>query len=285
MLNFAQVSASGRMRARQEGMIQNAEVPAQDREPRNTRATLTLRRLQSALTGRSAKPVGYRDIEGWTGVAEGTIKDWFNNRGRPTAEILICLLERDPPIELRHQVLNSACRTWPSLDSPRLACDQTVISRLRTLVCQPNGLIFIQGGTDETRTYLLTAMANAFLNLAARPRRVSGIDVHEPDWFVPVPHVEYLRNEFQPARLREAVEPRMNGARNQLVVLNGIWAAVTSLRGAIGTLVAHSPVIVADRETMEVSQRRKFAKVPGNLITISRPAERERGIGMEIETI
>lgn len=274
------------MHAKQNGMNDDSLITTENIKRQNTRITLLLRRLQGALTGRSGKPATYRDIEEWTRVPETTVKDWFNNRGRPTAEMLVSLLERVPR-EIRHQAVDSACRTWPALDDSRLNCDDTDSSRLRTMACQPNGLILIQGGTDEARTFLLTALANEFLTLTAHSGQVTGIDVHEPDWFVPVPHVTYLHNEFDLHRQQEAVErlwPRWEGLKNRLIVFNGVWAAMRNLRKAISPLAAHNLVILADQEALECSQWRKNTKLPYSLITVLQPAERKGGIGVQIET-
>ena len=98
-------------------MLFNAPAKPHESIPQLTRTTLLLRRLRAALQGRAGLTPSYLDMEEWTGVAEGTLKDWFNNKGRPTAEFLLQLLDRTPE-EIRHQILATTCKPWPTLAHP-----------------------------------------------------------------------------------------------------------------------------------------------------------------------
>ena len=74
--------------------MNDLQAQAASSQPSLSRVTLLLRRLQGSLHGRLGKSPTYSDMEEWTGAAEATVKDWFNNRGRPSAEFLLDLLDR-----------------------------------------------------------------------------------------------------------------------------------------------------------------------------------------------
>jgi hypothetical protein len=229
----------------------------------------------------------YIEMEEWTGVAEGTVKDWFSNKGRPTSEFLLQLLDRVPG-EIRNQILAATYKTWPTLAHPRLKCDQTIVSQLKTIISQGGGFTFIQGGSDEARTFLLTALGNAFLAVTERPRSVAGFDVHAPDWFVPVPGLKYLHNLFHPALLREAIRqgwPQVASGKVQLICLNGIWTVMPDMQKEILALAARFPVVVADASIIEASRLRKNVAAPANLVTVAEGHGTDKGILVAIQAL
>jgi hypothetical protein len=252
-----------------------------------TRVTRLLRCAQDSLHSALGTSPTYPELEEWTNVAEGTIKYWFNNNGRPTAEFALQLLERMPERQ-RHALLDSACRVLPSLEHPHLGCDHTIVSRLKTMIVQPHGLVFIQGGTDESRTFLATAMGHAFLSLTTKPHRVVGLDAHEPDWFVPLPGVRYFRNLFQPAqRLKAAKEnwPKLQGRSPQLVVLNAMGVAFADFRRQIKGITTGCPVVIAEAAQIKPSLLKRATHGPLHIITISKSPEDTNGIAISIEAI
>jgi hypothetical protein len=99
-------------------MIKNAQTQNDNSSIQLTRMTRMLRRIKVALDGCAGISATYRDMEDWTGVHENTIKDWFNGRGRPTAEFLIELMDRIPAAA-RQQILATTCRTLPTLAHPQ----------------------------------------------------------------------------------------------------------------------------------------------------------------------
>lgn len=273
------------MDAKQKGMKKIDVSDTSSLQTNTTRVTRLLRRLLSALRARDGRTPAYRDLEEWTGVPDATLKDWFTNKGRPTAEFLLQMMERVVG-SLRQQLTNDACRIWPILDHPRLKCDLTVISQLKTCVCMHKALVVIQGGTDESRTILISALANTFLALTERPRRVNGIDIHDPDWFVPVPGVTYLHNLIQPASLEEAVSrlwPFLCMGRNNLVLLNGVFSRLPKFENGIRMLLAHQTVIVADTDPVKILRSGKKEKAPVYLVTVDEEPE-TRCIRVEIQT-
>ena len=189
-----------------------------------------------------------------------------------------------PEVE-RAPLLATTCRCLPTLEAARIRCDQTVRSQLRSLAVRPCGLTFIQGGHAEGRTYLLTALGHAYLARTAHPRRVAGFEVHQPDWFVPVPGVECLPDLFPPALIKAAVRrgwPKVVAGRNKLVLLNGIWSALPALRPEIVAASSRFPVLVADAAWLPPGPRAKGFKSGVNLVTVSQDPAGGNGLLVEI---
>jgi hypothetical protein len=221
------------MAAKHKGMKKTPQTQLSDSKPQSTRITLMLRQIQASVPGAGGKSPTYREMAEWTGIPEGTLRDWFNDSGQPTAECLLRLLERMPE-GVRLRILDEFTRQWPTLEHSRLAGDRTLISRLKTILGQPKGFTYIQGDNDERRTFLIAALGHSFLNLTQPPRRVLGLDVHAADWFVPVPGVDYLGNIFEPDRLRREAQrawPQIRHGENSLVLLNGVWGALLEFHG------------------------------------------------------
>lgn len=252
-----------------------------------SRVTGILRRAQALLHGGQGRSPTFFELQQWTGVAEGTIKDWFAGRGRPTAEFLVQLLERTSEAS-RHEVLDCAYRVCPTLDHPRLNRDRTAVSLLNTIVRRPKGLIFIQGGNDEHKTFLATAMGHSFLRLTARPHVIAGIDIHEPDWFVPVPGVVYLHNIFGHDQLREAVHahwPRLRPNQNQLILLNGIWPVAAEFQPEIRNLTGSGCVVLTNGGPIKPSLLKKMTRDPVHILTVSKDPDNLQRISVGIEVV
>jgi hypothetical protein len=252
-----------------------------------TRVTRLLHRAQDSVHSALGSAPTYQELEEWTGVAEGTIKYWFSNRGEPTAEFVLQFLERIPERQ-RDQILASAYRVYPSLEHPRLKCDQTCISWLKTIACEQRGLVFIQGSDDESRTFVLTALGQAFLGLTERPHQLAGLDAHKPDWFVPLPGVRYLGNLFQPVKLLQAARdhwPKVQARGARLVVLNTIGVLAADLQRQIKPLTASCPVIVAEAAPVKPAVLKRAAHGPVHIITLAKPPENAKGIALTIEAI
>lgn len=123
-------------------MIENANSnsPSAPGNPQLKRVTRLLRRAHDSLHNARGKSPSYGELEEWTGVAGGTIKDWFANNGRPPAEFLLQMLERVSE-RTRHEILAQACRLCPTLDHPRLEADDDDLGMCLNLLrgwCEEN---------------------------------------------------------------------------------------------------------------------------------------------------
>lgn len=251
------------------------------------RVTRLLQQAQDSLHSTLGTSPTNAEWAEWTGVSERTVQDWYNDKGRPTAEFVLQLLERINE-KHRHDIVDSVCRVYPTLEHPRLKCDRTIISRLKTIACQPRGLVFIQGGNDESRTFLLSAIGYTFLSLTARPHRLVGLDAHEPDWFVPLPGVHYLGNLFHPAKLLQAARdnwPKLQVPETHLVVLNATGVLMADFQRQIRALTARCSVVVAEAAPVKPSLVKKVSHGPVHIVSVSMYPDNGKGIGIGIETV
>ena len=146
----------------------------------------------------------------------------------------------------------------------------------------------VQGGNDESRTFTVTALGNAFLGLTAKPHRLTGIDVHEPDWFVPLPGVRYLHNLFQPAALVKAAReywPNPPAREAQLVVFNGLEAVMVHFPKQLKALSARCLVIVAEAGGIKPSLLKRCSAGPLHILTVSKHPENSKSIAVGVEAI
>lgn len=255
--------------------------------PQTDRVVRMLRCLQPWLQSQRARVATFAELEMWTGTPENTIRGWFASQGNPTAGFLLSLLERTPE-KARLEIVHEFCRVFPALDHPRLAGDRTIVSRLVTLLGQPRGFTYIQGGNEEARTFVITALAHSFWSLTKAPRRVMGLDAHSPDWFVPVPGVVYLNNLLRRDELVRAVEaawPSLRDGEGPLLAFNELWSALPDLQGKISELAERCHVLVADGSSIDVRQPSRRLPARTNVITISAAVPQSGAIGIEIRAL
>jgi hypothetical protein len=268
-------------------MKKTTQVPIEAPKPPLTRVTRMLRRFQPWLRSHTGRVATFAEIESWTGIPENTVRGWFANLGNPTAEFLLGLLERSPEVA-RSVVLDEFCRVWPSLEHPQLSGDRTIISRLTTILSQPRGFTYVQGGNDEKRTLFITALGHSFLAHTKPPRRVLGLDVHAPDWFVPVPGVVYLDNTFareEIGRALQAIWPQLRNAEAPLVIFNGMWSVLPELEEKMRALGAHCHVLVAGESNTEAKQLAGHSPSRTSVITLSVKEPKFQELDREIRTL
>ena len=260
-----------------------AAVTGADYQP--DRARPLMRAIKGELELLRGRAVSYEELGGYVGQAGSTVFDKFQKSHQPQVECLLGWLERLTEAT-RHRLLSSACRTFPSLESPRLNHDPLQASNLKALLRQRNGFSLIQGGSESSRTFLITALGHECGMLSAASRGVCGIDVHEPDWFVPVGGVVYLNNLMDPTSVRECVHrhwPPIASAKRRLIVLNGIWAATQGLHGEIVELAAESHVLVADDFPTRQDDLARRAPRPSHVLTVTE--ERDARIRVAIQCL
>jgi hypothetical protein len=198
-----------------------------------------------------------------------TVFDKFEKPRQPQVEALLRLLERLPEAT-RSRLLNQVCRCFPTLDHARIAHDPAQVSHLKSLLLQPNGFSMLQGGNDGARTFVLCALAHTCLMLEPVHAQVCGLDTHLPDWFVPVPGVNYAPNLLHPERLRAWIStqwPAIRSARGKLMLLNGVWSAAPELHDEIARLAQRCHVVVANGERPE--KLLCWPAVPNHILRVS----------------
>lgn len=208
-------------------------------------------RLMKKLLDRTERPAGrelqQKEFGELIGAARSTVHDWYHGElPRPMSHFL-CAMERLSELH-RMSLLRELCRDCPRLDHPRLAHDQKAISALKSLIPQSSGLTFVAGPNEDLRTFVITAIGNSavrFLSLGD----VTGLDVHRPVLFVPVPSVVYFREAENFSRAKNLIEdlwPAIENSSAKLVLLNGVWTLAPNLRDKIQKLAYRTHVIVAD---------------------------------------
>lgn len=224
-------------------------------------------------------------MAGYAGQSTSSVFDKLQRSQQPQVEALLAWLERLPEVT-RSRLINAACRCYPTLDCPRINHDSAQVSRLKMILHQASGITVVLGGNDGLRTYLVTALGHTCSMLEPERRRVCGIDVHEPDWFVPVDDVIYLRNLLDLGRLRECVErtwPIISGFKSRMTILNGIWSSVTDVDAKINQLAFRRHLLIADETGIKPEDLTCRNVVPIHILTVIE--EKENRIRVIIKRI
>jgi hypothetical protein len=230
-----------------------------------------MRAIKSELEALQGRPIFYEELAHYAGQAVSSVFDKLQKSNQPQIEALFGWIERLPE-STRNQLINEACRCYPTLESPRLRYDSVQLSHLKTLLRQTSGFTIIQGGSDGLRTFVVTALGHSWRIHNPERLVVWGIDVHEPDWFVPVEGVVSLHNLLDPTSIRECVHrhwPTLTATAGQLVILNGIWSGVQGLEEQIVELGARSHVLVADDSRFKLESLARRAQAPTHILSIS----------------
>jgi hypothetical protein len=209
---------------------------------RGTRVLHLMRGIKAELDRQHGGPVPFEGLAKYAGESPSTAFDRLHRTRQQQIEGLLCLLERIPE-HARHRLINQSLRCLPSLNDPKLNHDPTVVSCLRGMLQQTTGLTIIHGATPGIRTYFCAALGHE------QRGTVRGIDIHQPDWFVPVEGVTYVANERSHGVLSSLCLQNWNGlTRNRaaLYVFNGTWLTVPGITDRILELTHESHCLVAD---------------------------------------
>ena len=224
-----------------------------------------------------------RDFARIMGRSKSTTSHWFGVFSQPHLVAFFCLLEQLPPPD-RHRVIDGFCRQLPLFDHPRLRHNPVVATTIKTLLTQATGLSLLVNGTPEQRTFLINALGHTFCRIDLRHRTATGIDLYQPDWFVPVETMLYLKGLTDAAHLRGLVRrfwPEIMRTKAPLVLLNGIWSNVPELRGDILSLAARKHVVVADQQ-ISVPRTALQSEHPLHALSVSAARQNADWIAVEI---
>lgn len=214
------------------------------------RSCLLIRRLRALIEGEWQQTLTFEDLSRLTNQPKSTLCNWFNGEGEPSSETLLRLLELVPEAK-RYAALGKPPfgRTCPQIDHPTLAHDPVATSYLRTIMSEVKGLTFVEGEKDALVTFVATALGRHVTLDSRCPREVIGIDLHAPDWFVPVPGLVYLNNRLKPEHVRKALDeiwPAIESSDGAVVMFNGIRSCVPKLLETVSKLTSRCHVIIAD---------------------------------------
>lgn len=215
------------------------------------RATKLLRKLRAAAELTFGRTLTYDELSDYTGEARSTLGRWFNGDGDPSPEIILRLLELTSE-KNRHEMMDKApfCRVHPRIDHPFLEQDPVATSILGNLVSNSIGLTLVQGETEAAATFVATAIGHSARILGNHSREVMGIDVHNPDWFVPIPGLQYLNGLLAPGAIFKEFDvlwPRFANSRRTIVLLNGVFQPVAAAPQKVFQLATHCHLVIASK--------------------------------------
>lgn len=269
-----------------------ADLPQTNRVPANSaalsRGTLLFRRLRSALEGFARRQFRYEDLAELIGEPKSTLCNWNNGDGQPASEALLRVLELLPPAR-RNEILAELpfCRSFPTIEHPRISHDPVASSFLTTMLSNQKGMSIVYGDRDALNTFVATAMGHSFLLLAGNRGQVAGLDIHAPDWFVPVPGVTYLNNVSQPSRIRQEFEtawPQFCTLKPKLVILNGFWATLPELKLGTCELAKSCHLIVTDVLQTKIADLPSLP-APAQLVRVAQDGRDSERIRLDIKVL
>jgi hypothetical protein len=266
-----------------------ADEPNQTPSPLFPAARITklLLDLKASLGQAEGQSLSYDEWAQIAGRPANTIASWCAGGAAHQLEVLLASMER-LTAEERHRLIDRACRDYPTLRHPKLAHDFVACSHLATLLRQPSGLTFIQGAPEHMRTFLMNALGNSATSPDLKKAAVAGVDIHQPDQFVPVIGLTYLGNLLRAGEIEQQFKrlwPTVRATRARLVLLNDIWQRVPALQPEIMDLARTSHVIVADALALKPGALTSRVPTPVHLVTVSPAREQPAWIRVELQAI
>jgi hypothetical protein len=244
-------------------------------------------RVGAAVGAARGYPLGNTEFARIIGKPESTTSLWFGASLQPHLVAWLCLIEHLMPQE-RHRVLDELCRDLPFLAHPRLRHNPIMVGMLKNLLAQKAGLTIVNGGSEAQRTFLLTALGHSFCRLDRLHRTPSGIDLHEPQWFVPLETVTYLRTSPEAKKTPEAIKqlwPSIRSSKNPVIVLNGVWSKVPEIGKDIISLAGQRHVIVAEQAPPVGSELTLAGNDPVHSLVVSTSRENASWLAVEIRRL
>jgi hypothetical protein len=228
-------------------------------------------RLRNALAGERGYHMTLERLGRIIGRATSTTEHWLDVSSQPHVLAFICMLERLSD-DGRARFLREFCRTFPTIMHPCLAQSPRTVADLLRLLCQPRGLTLVRGGTEASRTFLVTALGHSFSQVDRTHRRPAGADIHQPDRLVPIETLFYLRSPLPSERVRHAIHtvwPEIQASTAPLLLFNGVWSSVPELRDEMLDWAQQRHVVVADSETPDPRQLAPKGIGPVHVLTLS----------------
>jgi hypothetical protein len=243
--------------------------------------------LKTLLGQAAGQPFSYEHWGQLTGRPPNTIASWSAGSAAHQLQVLLASLERLTPTQ-RQELIDAACRDYPTLGHPKLAHDFVACSYLATLLGQATGFTVVQGGPEHLRTFLVTALGHWFGLPNPNQVAVAGVDIHRPDTFVPVLGLVYLDNLLQGAQIQREVHrlwPSIRATGARLMLLNGIWRKVPELQPEIIAAARESHVVVAEALALKPVDLSNRVPGPTHLITVSPAREQPQWLHVDIQAV
>jgi hypothetical protein len=210
------------------------------------------------------------------GKPKSTVHHWLEISPPSAVIAFLCWLERLPPAQ-RHLFVDSHCRPLPRLE--HMINSRCTIRKLRELVHLGRGLTIISGGTESTRAALAAALCYDYRRASAKHQSVAGIDLHRPTDFVPAESLLYIDGAIGPdhvQRLVLRVWPKLLTSPATVLILHGIWSAVSEVRDAILRCTRKRHVVLAEAGPLDPTELKDKISSPLHVLTLS---DTKRGPG------
>lgn len=239
------------------------------------RACKLLIAAMSAIETHELRKIPQTEFSRLLGVSRPTLINWSSRSTQSfQLEALLQLLERLPE-DLWHHLLKRFLRICPAIDSPMLAHEPATVTQLRLLLRQKRGVTLIQGGSDTARTIVFTAIGRTASLMSGPKVTISGIDLHIPDWFVPVDTLTYISPSTDRAGLASEIKREWKGAnQGRWRMFNGVWSVLPEYQHEILTVAQNQHIVVADAVVQPAAQLRKIAaerRLAVRLLNVSVP--------------
>jgi hypothetical protein len=253
------------------------------------RVTRLLRRLRAAVEGAAGRSLTYEELAEITGTPKSTLGNWFIGDGNPDVEILLRLLELVPPGQ-RHQILDELpiCRVYPTLNHPFLTHDLAAVSHCKKILLKDRGVTLVEGNKESLVSFVATALGHSFGLIAGARSRLAGIDVHTPDWFVPVRGITYLNDPLRTSDLSAEVErlwPTLLQKGIRFIVISGLYPRLPGYYQRALSLARECHVLIANKRARSEILPSSKAFGPVHLLTLGQERLLPERIVVEVSTL
>ena len=245
------------------------------------------RRLRAALTDAFGAEPSFDQIGAFTAQPPSTTQHWFQVFDHPHVFFFLCLLEQ-LPLSKRTELLGEFCRELPTLSHPRLAHDPIAVAALENLLEEKQGMTVIRAGTDYQRMFVVTALGHSFTRKNGLCAGVAGLDIHQPQKMVPLAGLVYFKEPLPVTKLRRLAQeawPEIRSSNARLLLFDGIWSAVPTLRDQIAELGSTRHVVLADPDGPDPAGLARATGNTVNVITIDHAKENPSWIRLRVAAI
>lgn len=208
-----------------------------------------IRRLKAAIEA-TENPNGpgldQKQVAELIGIPRSTLNEWLHDDQVEPIKRFLAGLERLSD-EDRIKFIRSFCRHCPRLEDPRISHDMQAVAVIESLFERGNGITLITGPSDSARTYLATAIGNAFTTRFSK--FIVGFDLHPPVHFVPVPGVSYPAADVPPEKLPSLflrLWCQIAGSKGLMILLNGMWNRISTHQSKVLNLSRNNHILIAD---------------------------------------
>lgn len=235
--------------------------------------------LRTKLSEEHKDPMYFDRLGLLIGRSKSTAYHWFDRYNHPHVIALFCCLERLCPTQ-RQAFVETHCRTFPTLEDPRLVHAPTKAGKLWDLLRKDRGLTIITGGDDSSRTFVVTAMGHSYSRQRSGSCRIAGLDLHRPDRFVPIETCTYIDGTAGFDRIRCLILklwPRVITKSATLLLFNGVWP-LAELRQDILRRTARAHVVLASSEMPDIALLRCNVFSPLHVVSLAESKSVRGGI-------